>query len=633
MNKISKYAALLAATALSAFSCVEPVDPQPQDEPAGPASLEINENLVQADGEGGEYIFTYTLTNPDNTTVLEAECSEDWVNSFDLSAEGVVSFNVDPNPDMESRIVNVYLKYGKLSDKIVVSQTGITAGDFTASFDISYDIDGPYVTMNVVPEPENIRYYAWYYSKKGMETALEQSPGVTIEMYLERLVEVELSNAIYYGAYAGYTAEEAVAEITLVGPSAQQFELNGETGFYGFACAVSDEGERLSDVTITEFTTGTVAPSDNQLEIVVDQVNTDRISYSVKTTCGDQYATFILPAAEVESKSDAEIVEMFNNTENYIGYLHFGDFSGTVMVGYEDTDYCILAFGFEYGMATTEIHRETVHTLKSDPSVVPEISITIDKVTHYRIKATAEADPFTSLYYIDWCYADDTAEDMKSLIKETAQWYVENGYYPDLASCLKVMGVKGRQTIEFQSLSPETAYKVFAIGIDETTGEFNTEVIFSEVITTPAVKVSESYVEIPVGKYFDGFDLAEAYPEEFADAEGWAVLPLEVSVTGDVTDYYYYVYVGDLTAADGPTDDELILDLAQYGKHNEPLTMSYCYFNETLTLAYYSKDSDDNNSPVTRVVFKMTPEGCDPVSSFNYTSASAQSRSPRKLDY
>lgn len=632
MNKISKYLFCLAAAALAVVSCEKPDGPQPQEEPKDPATLQINESMVQADGEGGEYIFTYVLTKPDGST-LEAECSEDWVNGFDLSTEGIVTFNVDPNPSLESRIVNVYLKYGKLSDKIVVSQTGVTAGDFDASFDITYNIDGPYVTMNVTPEPKDIRYYAWYYSKKGMETALAQSPGVTIEMYLKRLVEVEISNAIYYGSYAGYTAEQAVAELTMKGAASQKFELNGETDFYGFACAVSDGGEILSEVTYNEFTTGTVPPSDNVLEIIVDQVNTDRISYSVKTSCNDQYATFILPGSEVEGKSDKEIVEMFNNTDNYVGYLKFGDFSGTVLVNEEDADYYILAFGFEYGMATTEILREKVHTLKADPSVVPEISIAIDKVTHYRIKATAQADPSTSLYYVDWCYAEQTAEEAMGIVREAAEWFVDNGYYPNLAACMKVMGVKGRHSVEFQALEPETAYRVFAIGIDETTGEFNTEVIFSDVITTPAPKVSESYVEIPVGNYFDGFDLAAAYPSEFADAEGWAVLPLEVTPVGDVVDYYYDVYIGDLTAAGGPSDDELILDLAQYGKHNVPLTMSYCYFNEPLTLAYYSKDSDDNNSPVTRVVFTMTPDKCAPVSSFNYASAPAQSRSPRKLGF
>lgn len=632
MKSISIRAALLAAVTLSALSCQKPVDPTPQDEPAGPASLEIHENMIPAESEGGEYAFTYTLANPDGN-ILTPECAEDWIGDFDLSEEGIVKFVVEPNTSMESRIVNVYLKYGKLSDKIAVSQTGVSSGDLNAEFDISYEIDGPFVTMNVTPEPEDLRYYAWYYSKKGMEEALAQSPGVTIEMYLKRLVEVEISNAIYYGSYAGYTAQQAVAELTLKGASSQLFELNGETDFYGFVCAVSDSGEILSEVTYKEFRTGTVAPSENILEIVVDQVNTDRISYSVRTTCEDQYATFILPASDVEGKSDDEIVDMFNNTDNYIGYLRFGDFSSTVLVGEEDADYYILAFGFEYGMATTEIHREKVHTLKHDSSVIPEISITIDKVTHYRIKVTSEASPVTSLYYIDWCYADETAEDAMSLVRETADWFVENGYYSNLAACMKVMGVKGRQSLEFQSLSPETSYKVFAIGIDEATGEFNTGVIFTDVITTPAVAVSESFIEIPLGKYYDGFDLAEAYPEEFADAEGWAVLPLEVTVTGNVVDYYYDVYVGDLTQADGPTDVELILDLAQYGNHNVPLTMSYCYFNETLTLAYYSKDSDDNNSPVTRVTFKMTPEGCASVSSFNYTSATAQSRSARKLDF
>jgi hypothetical protein len=79
-------------------------------------------------------------------------------------------------------------------------------------------------------------------------------------MYLERLIEVDISNAIYYGAYAGYDAESAVAEITLVGKETQQFELNGDTEFYAFGCAVSNKGEIKSDVVYTTFKTGPVAP-------------------------------------------------------------------------------------------------------------------------------------------------------------------------------------------------------------------------------------------------------------------------------------------------------------------------------------------------------------------------------------
>ena len=632
MVRSTKFFALALAAAVGFISCEKPVVPDEPDQPANKTvTLEIFENLVNASGNGGEYSFTYTLVNG-GVDDLEVECGESWVHDFDLSEEGVVKFTVDSNPTESSRITQVKLKHGKVSDKIVISQSGMAVEPVDAAFEFSFEINGPFVRMFVTPDPENTRYFAWYFSKKAMEESLAMSPGVDEVMYLNKIVEVDISEAIYYGAYAGYSAEQAVAEITLVGSTYQDFELNGETEYYAFACAVSNSGERLSDVVITEFKTGPVEPSDNVLTVTADNVNTDRITYSVHTTNMDQYAAIVLPAADVEGKTDKEIVAMYNSFSNYIGYLHFGDYTGTVLVSEEDADYYILAFGFEYGMLTTAVERVKVHTLTSDPDAIPEFSISIDKVTNYRIKGSIDVNPGTSLYYVDWCYAGDSAEGLKQLVRETAQWYVDSGYYGSLAACMKVIGSKGSKSFEYTGLTPNEGYQIFAIGIDERTGEFNTEVFFTDVIRTPSKMVSESHIEINVDKYFDGFDLATAYPGDFADAEGWAIVPLEVKIHGDVVDYYYDIYVGDVTNDPYATDDALILDLAQYGNHNTPLTMSYCYFYEDLTLVYFSKDSDDNNSEVTRVKLKLDPSKCAPVTEFNYgSSAAAMAKSPRKL--
>ena len=632
MVRSTKFFALALAAAVGFISCEKPVVPDEPDQPADKTvTLEIFENLVNASGNGGEYSFTYTLVNGE-VDDLGVECGGSWVHDFDLSEEGVVKFTVDSNPTESSRITQVKLKHGKVSDKIVISQSGMAVEPVDAAFEFSFEINGPFVRMFVTPDPENTRYFAWYFSKKAMEESLAMSPGVDEVMYLNKIVEVDISEAIYYGAYAGYSAEQAVAEITLVGSTYQDFELNGETEYYAFACAVSNSGERLSDVVITEFKTGPVEPSDNVLTVTADNVNTDRITYSVHTTNMDQYAAIVLPAADVEGKTDKEIVAMYNSFSNYIGYLHFGDYTGTVLVSEEDADYYILAFGFEYGMLTTAVERVKVHTLTSDPDAIPEFSISIDKVTNYRIKGSIDVNPGTSLYYVDWCYAGDSAEGLKQLVRETAQWYVDSGYYGSLAACMKVIGSKGSKSFEYTGLTPNEGYQIFAIGIDERTGEFNTEVFFTDVIRTPSKMVSESHIEINVDKYFDGFDLATAYPGDFADAEGWAIVPLEVKIHGDVVDYYYDIYVGDVTNDPYATDDALILDLAQYGNHNTPLTMSYCYFYEDLTLVYFSKDSDDNNSEVTRVKLKLDPSKCAPVTEFNYgSSAAAMAKSPRKL--
>ena len=612
-------ASLFAVTLSVACDTNEPVDPTP----SVPAELSIDDNYVQVKAEGGDYYFTYTLENPDGSE-LKAKAQDEWIHSFDLSDEGEVSFVVDPNTTGSQRISKITLTYGKLKDDIVITQSG-EAVDVEVSIDFEFEINGPYVKMHTTPTPENIRYFAWYFSVENMESALDKSPGVTVEMYLERLIEVDLSNAIYYGSFAGYTPEEAVAEITLFGPATQEFELNGNTEFYAYGCAVTDTGEIISDLVYTTFTTGPVEPSDNVLTIHDVEVNTDRAWFSVSTTNMDQYAAFVLPASMVEGASDEELLEYYNNLDSNIlvSYLHFGDYNGFVLLDQADADYYILAFGYEYGMFTTDVKREKIHTLPYDPSVTAEFDLTIDKITHYRVKASLNVEPVSALYYIDVCEADATAEEVKAEVMEAAQWYVDNGYYGNLADCFQVVGSKGSRPFEATGLYPETDYRIYVFGINEETGEINTEVTFSEVFTTPAPKVSESYITINTDKYFDGFEIADLYSTDFADADGWAVLPLEVEIHGDIVEYYYDVYVGDVTDVTYPTDDEIILDLVQYGKRNEPMTYSYCYFYEPLTLIYFGKDSDDNNTVVTRVPLYLDPENCADASEFPYTPAGA----------
>ena len=630
MNSIKSFL-ILAVAALCFVACDRPTK-EPVN-PIEPVVLKIDDSAVQVKADGGEYYFTYSIESKEggdvenfDTSLLEATVSnnDEWIHSFDCSAEGEVLFVVEPNITGSTRISKIVLSYGDAKDDIVVTQSGDGA-EIEVSIDFSFEIDGPYVSMTTTPTPENIRYFAWYFSVENMESALSKSPGVTVEMYLERLIEVDLSNAIYYGAYAGYTAEEAVAEITLKGTQTQEFELNGNTEFYAYGCAVSDKGEIKSDLVYTTFKTGPVAPSNNVLTIHDVEVNTDRAWFSISTTNMDQYAAFVLPASMVEGATDEELLDYYNNLDSNIlvSYLHFGDYDGYVLLDEANADYYILAFGYEYGMFTTEVKRQKIHTLAYDPNVKAEFELTIDKITHYRVKASLNVEPVTALYYIDVCEADATAEDVTKEVMEAAQWYVDNGYYSNLADCFQVVGSKGSRPFEATGLYPETDYRIYIFGINEETGEINTEVTFSDVFTTPAPKVSESYITINTDKYYNGFDIMDLYPNEFGDAEGWAVLPLEVEIHGDIVDYYYDVYVGDVTDVTYPTDDEIILDLVQYGKHNEPMSYSYCYFYEPLTLIYFGKDADDNNTVVTRVSMYLDPENCADASEFPFNPAEA----------
>jgi hypothetical protein len=183
---------------------------------------------------------------------------------------------------------------------------------------------------------------------------------------------------------------------------------------------------------------------------------------------------------------------------------------------------------------------------------------------------------------------------------------------------MKVIGAKGNRQVEYTDLRPEENYRIFAIGIDEKTGEFNTEVVFSDVITTPARKQSESYIDIKFDKYFDGSALAQKYPQEFGDAAGYAVVPLKVTKYGDVAQFWYDVYSDDLSDTTYPTDLDLIIDLQINGIANKEYTYAYCDYSTILTLASFCKDSEDNDSAVTRNVFRVLDSGVSPVDEFEF---------------
>ena len=168
------------AAMLMFVACEKPQNNVDEPEPTDPAILSIDDNYVQVKAQGGDYYFTYTLENPDGSE-LEAVAQDEWIHSFDLSDEGEVSFVVEPNTTGSQRISKITLTYGKLKDDIVVTQSG-EAVEVEVTIDFEFEINGPYVKMHTTPSPENIRYFAWYFSVENMESALDKSPGVTVEM-------------------------------------------------------------------------------------------------------------------------------------------------------------------------------------------------------------------------------------------------------------------------------------------------------------------------------------------------------------------------------------------------------------------------------------------------------------------
>ena len=169
---------------------------------------------------------------------------------------------------------------------------------------------------------------------------------------------------------------------------------------------------------------------------------------------------------------------------------------------------------------------------------------------------------------------------------------VENGYGSRL-DILKQMSYRGEQLVSKTGLSPESTYSFIVLPIDENSGEFSGSVLSSEPFTTPKAEVSSSYISFVKGETYE--------------QDSYAMLPLSVEKHGDVQEYWYCIYEGDLSDTD-KIPDSMIKEylIEEDGFRNEPSQTIACEYNTTYTLVAVCYDSMDNWSPVSREVLKFT---------------------------
>lgn len=612
-------------------SCVRP------DDVVADPLLKLAGRIVSVAAEGGEASIPFTLSDAGSGKALDADaslfrfsCQAGWCGGFSADpASGKIVFSLDPNLSENSRLASVTVEYAGSEAVFSVSQNGLGENPDLLSkmkFDISYLIDGPHVTMTVKPEFDDVRYYIAYSKKSEVDEYADRIQAV-IKANVEKYLSGEINALVNYG---GYSFEQALDEYVGKGERTVSMSLNGESDFVGWCCAVNNQAKVVSDVVMKEFRTGSIPPSDNVLRFELNDVNCDRVSYSVTTSNSDQWASLVVPAEEIAGMDEAGIRTLFNSLENLTDYLHFGDWSGTVGNLEPSKEYCILTFGYSWGAITTEVNRTCIMTLLPE-SGDAEFTLTLERITHFRAVCRIESSLKTRLYYADILYPGETVESALNDIDSQLDWMVGNGY-GDRLSLLRRLGSRGVQSLMKSGLEEGQEYSFFVLQVDESNGEFLPAVYCSEKFTTPFSAPSDAYVSIAHPKWFSGDEYAAAYPEDGAGAEGYAMLPLTVSTHGKVADYWYCIYGADLTDAGRYPDKDLISYLTGFtytdengneqeyeadGIKNEPYKVLACEYGKDLTLVSVALDEDDNWGPVMREKLYLTREGNSPISEFS----------------
>lgn len=340
-----------AATALmlSTFACNEKETEVP--------SLTINEQTVTVDATGGIAGITYTLDNPIEGSTVNASADMEWVNTFDCSTEGTITFTVDANTSAEERSCEVTVTYNGIPEpgKFTVVQKGASSEEPDGpTFTISYEVDGTAVDMTVIPSDTDIYYYFDVVSTDELDSDTPDGIRAFCQEQLEMIMQG-------YESW-GYSTTEAIADFCSKGEDSFRFpDLEQDCQYYGYAFAVDNNAEIASEISYSSFETGSVGQSDLVLDIQVSGITANTAVLSITPSNDDQYTFIVTYSDDFAGMADEEIVMML--IDGYWLQPVTGAISGESIDGLEPgVNYAVYAFGYQGGTATTSLFKKEFST-------------------------------------------------------------------------------------------------------------------------------------------------------------------------------------------------------------------------------------------------------------------------------
>ncbi len=398
------------------------------------------------------------------------------------------------------------------------------------------------------------------------------------------------------------------------------FSCKASTKYILFAVKWDEQCNLLGEVSTYEYTTQPVEPSNNQITLEVESATQSSVVVNATVTNDDPYVIYPVKSSDLEGKTTEEIFD-------YMEAHYFLDefvFSGNKTREYtsldSDTAYTIVAFGYKAKSMTTA--EMTMVEFRTQTSADPSLCTFDFDYQVYEESVWVKVTPSDKGHWYYWGVFDArfTAEDVKTYISDVL---IDEWYEGDAAVWASWYLKKGTQAEEVSGLYASTEYRVGVVIMDYYSGEFLSDVVFSETFKTPDPVYADIKLNVAYGNYYDLDELADAgYPEYKQDvsddsrfAEGGAILPTRMEIEGVYARFFYYIARHDLTDTSIYSDDIFYEDLLENGSSSLetifPLTYDIYW-----TIAAMAIDRQGNYTPVYRKKIYLTKDGTSPVSEF-----------------
>lgn len=480
-------------------------------------------------------------------------------------------------------------------------------GNITFEFEVS-DKDAD-VAVKITPSHDGVAYYWNIITKDDLleyGSDIAEAAVAFVEADIQDLLEYEeiSSRSEYHEWYSDMN------EITSL------IEGSAYTDYVIFAYKWDENCNKVGDVAYTEYKTGGVSPSDNQITVEIGEPTQSTIYIKIQTTNEDPYVMMAEPSSTFAGMNDEQIFESIlarYGTYFIWNYIYNGSMAGTLSQMEPDTDYTLIVFGYKNGVMTTSMLKKSFRTLVAgDPEDCVFNFELIQAKPNSAYVLITPSDP--SHWYYWYIYpASATADDVKNDIIET----IDEWYDKDFNEFSNYELVQGESEGEVIYLSPETDYKVAAVIMDDETGQFLSDVHFSEPFTTPEAIVADINVTAGFDRFYDGDQIAAALPD-YDMFKGYALVPVSIDIEGAYAEYYYTIFAYE----DGLEDPERFPDsmlhdsLMEYGIYYQTTTDFRATWDTDLMIAAVACDYEGNFSPVYREKIRLSKSEASPADEF-----------------
>ena len=484
-------------------------------------------------------------------------------------------------------------------------------GDITFEFEVE---ETDYIlNYNIYPSHTGVPYYYGIVKKAQWDTWNIKYGGDMSKAIQTEDIDATLNDLIELGMMKGpedYFVLFSESDVVDYGYE----ELTANTEYVLFASKWTEECKLTGPISTHIHKSATIDPSDNQITLKVENITQSSADAVVTTTNADPYTVINVRSSEIEGMSDKEIFEFVTTKYDYI--LSEYKFSGNLTKNYgrmrPDNEFTFLAFGYKAGtMTTPAMQKVSIKTLPAGDPKDCTFEFEVDPDVDNAFVTVKPSDKGQFYFWLVYPYYY-TADDVKSYIES----YVKGYYEDDFAAFASWELSLGDDATTAWDLFADTEYKVGAVIMDYDTGEFLSDVFFSEVFRTPLPQYAAIEFEWDYGPYYDLGELIRAGQEQLKPAleQGDAIMPLKVKIKGEYSAFYYDIYEGD--SSDPETfPDEMFYAALEYGvsrttnnaivKYDIPMTL--------VAVAY-----DNNNVPTIlyRDLLRFTQDGASPAKDF-----------------